>query len=749
MADPFTIDDIVTAPANGTVVITNGGTDLTYQPNPDYCNTAGSPDTFTYSLDPGGSTATVSVTVTCVDDAPVAVDDAVTVAEDGAATTIDVLANDTDVDAGPISIDSVTQPVNGAVVISAAGDDLTYQPDADYCNDPPGTTPDTFTYTLDPGGSTATVSVAVTCVPDTPVANDDAATVDEDAPATTIDVLANDADPDPVGMTIDAASVSDPANGTVVVSAAAGPTSPINRTRTIATTRQGPPRTRSTTASTRADRRRRSAVTVTCVNDDPVAVADSDTVVEDDPATTIDVLANDVDPEGDPFIVDSVTQPPNGTVVITNGGDDLTYQPDADYCNDPPGTTPDTFTYTLAPGGSTATVAVTVTCVDDPPTAVNDTATVDEDDPATVIDVLANDTDIDAGPISIDSVTQPVNGAVVISAAGNDLTYQPDADYCNDPPGTTPDTFTYTLAPGGSTATVSVTVTCVDDPPAAVNDTATVDEDDPATVIDVLANDTDIDGGPISIDSVTQPVNGAVVISAAGDGLTYQPDADYCNDPPGATPDTFTYTLAPGGSTATVTVTVTCVDDPPAAVNDTATVDEDDPATTIDVLANDTDIDGGPITIASASDPANGTVVISAGGDDLTYQPDADYCNDPPGTTPDTFTYTLAPGGSTATVSVTVTCVDDDPVGGRRCHHDRGGRSADHDRRAGQRHRHRQRPDLDRHRRPIRPTGRWWSAPLVTSSPIAGPELLQRPARHHADTFTYTLAPGGSTATCR
>ena len=80
------------------------------------------------------------------------------------------------------------------------------------------------------------------------------------------------------------------------------------------------------------------------------------------------------------------------------------------------------------------------------------------------------------------------------------------------------------------------------------------------------------------------------------------------------------------------------------------------------MLANDTDVDGGPKTIASASDPANGTVVITGGAaPGLTYQPDPNYCNSQPATTPDTFTYTLN-GGSTATVSVTVTCVPDDPV---------------------------------------------------------------------------------------
>src|SRR6185503_16682001 len=111
--------------------------------------------------------------------------------------------------------------------------------------------------------------------------------------------------------------------------------------------------------------------------------------------------------------------------------------------------------------------------------------------------------------------------------------------------------------------------------PVAVNDSTTLTEDAGATAVNVLANDTDADGGPISITSVTQPTNGTVIITGGGTGLTYAPNANYCNNPPGTTPDTFTYTLTPGGSTATVSVAVTCVNDPPVADNDAATVNED------------------------------------------------------------------------------------------------------------------------------------------------------------------------------
>ncbi len=62
------------------------------------------------------------------------------------------------------------------------------------------------------------------------------------------------------------------------------------------------------------------------------------------------------------------------------------------------------------------------------------------------------------------------------------------------------------------------------------------------------------------------------------------------------------------------------------------------------MLTNDTDVDGGPIAVASVTQPANGTV--SNNGTDVSYTPNANYCNNPPGTSPDTFTYTLTPGGS-------------------------------------------------------------------------------------------------------
>ncbi|GAA1544026.1 hypothetical protein GCM10009788_53120 [Nocardioides humi] len=642
--DPLTVIAVVN-PVGGTVEIV--GTVIRFDPTPDLCGPGAGGFDYTVADGTGRTdVGRVTVDIACLPDDPTADDDTATVDEDAPATAIDVLANDADADGDPLVIGAVTQPAHGTVVVTGGGSGLTYEPDPDYCNTPPGTDPDTFTYTLTPGGATATVTVAVTCVDDAPVAVDDTATVTEDDPATAIDVLANDTDADGDPFTIGA--VTQPAHGTVVITGGGTGLTYVPDPDYCNTPPGTDPDTFTYTLSP-GGAEATVAVAVTCVDDAPVAVDDTATVTEDDPATAIDVLANDSDADGDPLVIGAVTQSAHGTVVITGGGTGLTYEPDPDYCNTPPGTDPDVFTYTLA-GGPSATVAVAVTCVEDLSEAVDDHATTDEDT-SVIIVVLANDVIGDTPP-SVTAVTHPAHGTATTNGAT--VTYEPDADYCNTPPGTDPDSFTYTIT-GGSTATVTVAVTCVADDPVAVDDSATLTEDDDATAIDVLANDRDPDGVGLAITAATQPANGTVVITGGGTGLTYRPDADYCNDPP-ALPDTFDYTIT-GGSTATVSVAVTCVIDPAVAHADSASTIED-VAVTIDVLANDTLGDVSPV-VTLLGQPAHGTTSMT--GTQVRYVPDADYCNDPPGTTLDNFVYTIT-GGSSATVTVTVTCVNDAPV---------------------------------------------------------------------------------------
>jgi hypothetical protein len=342
-------------------------------------------------------------------------------------------------------------------------------------------------------------------------------------------------------------------------------------------------------------------------------------------------------------------------------------------CNPPSGTIFPEGTYEVqctafdSSGNRTDGIFNITVEVDTAPVAVDDIATIAEDDPATTIDVLANDTDVDGGLKSIDSVTQPANGTVTITSDGADLTYNPNPDYCNN--GTPTDTFTYTLTPGGSVGNVFVTVTCVNDPPLFVKGPdQTVDEDAGEQTVPDWA--TNISAGPDNESaqtvSFTVSNDNSLLFSAppsldANGALTYTPALNAYGSA------AVTVQLKDDGGTANggndisdpqiFSITVNPIDDPPVAVDDYPTVTEDDTATTIDVLANDTDVDGGLKSIDSVTQPANGTVTITNGG--VTYQPVTDYCNDE--TVTDTFTYTLTPGGSVGNVFVTVNCVNDPP----------------------------------------------------------------------------------------
>jgi hypothetical protein len=305
--------------------------------------------------------------------------------------------------------------------------------------------------------------------------------------------------------------------------------------------------------------------------------------------------------------------------------------------------------------------------------------------------------------MAVASVTQPAHGTA--TDADTHVTYTPDGDYCNDPPGGTPDTFTYTLN-GGSQATVSVTVTCLPDAPTIDTSTGSTSYTENAAPVAVdaavtIANPDGLvlTGGTVAItagaggqdaldwtdndagDGITEGASSATSVVLTGNGTSGEYQAalravTFANssENPSSTARTVTFsvTTAAGSPDDTKQVDVVPVDDPPTADDDSATVVEDSGANAVAVLANDDDVDGGTMTISAASDPANGTVVLTGpvgARTGLTYQPDADYCNDPNANPEDTFTYTLSPGGDQGTVAMTVTCVndapqaDDDPFG--------------------------------------------------------------------------------------
>jgi immune inhibitor A len=389
-------------------------------------------------------------------------------------------------------------------------------------------------------------------------------------------------------------------------------------------------------------------------NRPPVANDDAAST-EEETAVTIDVVANDSDPEGQPLDVTAVTQPPNGSVVL-NADNSVTYTPDASFVSPPA----DVFSYTVSDGENEVSADVSVTVnphPNGPPVAADNSAQTQQNKPVTIA-VLANDTDPDGDPLTVQSTTQPGHGSAGINA-DNTVTYTPNTGFIGT------DTFDYTVEDDdGATDTATVTVEVIAPPnqsPDAVNDAASTQKNTAVTV-NVVSNDTDPDGDALSVSSVGQPAHGNASNSGGGT-ITYEPDENFVGT------DSFSYTISDGrGGTDTATVTVTVADAAnrsPVARNDAATTQQGK-SVRVSVLRNDTDPDGDALTVTRAEDPPHGSVRIDRGRT-ITYTPDAGFF----GT--DTFTYEISDGkGGTSTAEVTITVKkkasggddDDDDDGG-------------------------------------------------------------------------------------
>ena len=169
---------------------------------------------------------------------------------------------------------------------------------------------------------------------------------------------------------------------------------------------------------------------------------------EDQPLTinAATLLGNDTDPDGNPLSIVSVQGATHGSVALVGGN--VVFTPDANYNGSA------TFTYTVSDGLgglSTATVTLGIKPVNDAPVAVADSATTNEDTPV-IINVLANDTDVDGDSLTVTGATAS-NGTVVVNA-NNTLSFTPASNFS----GTA--LIQYSISDGkGGTASAQVTVT--------------------------------------------------------------------------------------------------------------------------------------------------------------------------------------------------------------------------------------------------------------------------------------------------
>jgi VCBS repeat-containing protein len=629
---------VASGPANGILSLAADGS-FTYTPNLDFVGA----DAFTYTLSDGNGgsdTGSVTLTVGPVNDPPVAVADAHATDEDVALVVAapGVLGNDSDLDGDALASSVATLPTEGTLTLGSDGS-FTYTPDADFNGG------DSFTYTVSDGngGSSAgSVSLSVNGINDAPVATDDAYATAEDTPlvVSAPGVLANDNDVD--GDVLSAAVASGPASGNVTLNVDGSftytPDANFNGgdsfTYTLSDGNGG-----SDTGGV--------TLTVDAVNDAPVVVADGYFITEDSTLTVAapGVLNNDSDPEGDPLSAAVETPAANGLVSLAPDGG-FTYTPDPDFSG------VDSFTYRGSDGNggsSVETVTIDVASTPDAPVGANDAYVTDEDVELVVAapGVLQNDTDADGDAMTASLLTGAANGTLTLSANGS-FSYTPNPDFSGA------DSFTYSVSDGNGgsdSASVTLTVNGVNDPPVAVEDAYTTDEDVVLSVSSpgLLANDSDPEADELSAAVVAQPSNGSLLITTVG-SFEYTPDPDFHGV------DAFTYSASDGNGgvdSTTVTLTVNPIQDAPAATDDSYSTDENSSlvVAAAGVLTNDFDVDGDALTTSTLVGPASGTLLLGPNGG-FTYTPDSTFS----GT--DTFTYTADDGaGGTDTALVTITVI--------------------------------------------------------------------------------------------
>ena len=280
------------------------------------------------------------------------------------------------------------------------------------------------------------------------------------------------------------------------------------------------------------------------------------------------------------------------------------------------------------------------------PTANNDSYTTNEDT-AKTDNVLTNDSDPEGNTLSVTANTQPSHGTVSVASDGA-FTYTPTSNYSGS------DSFGYTASDGTSTssATVSITVTAVNDPPVATATSVSGTED---TKRSGIAVGTDVDSSSLTT-SCTGAPTGSTVTDNGNGTIDYTPPANLN----GAV--SLSCTVSDGTTTTssvTITVNVGAVNDAPIAVDDTDDVDQNDAARAVknsvdvNVLGDDTDVDGDTLTLVAyapgTATSTNGGALVGNADGTVTYTPVDGFVGD------DTFTYQVSDGHTTDTGSVTVT----------------------------------------------------------------------------------------------
>ena len=370
------------------------------------------------------------------------------------------------------------------------------------------------------------------------------------------------------------------------------------------------------------------------INDLPVADNKSVTTSEE---VNVAVTLSGSDVDGDSLDYSIISPPSKGT--LTGNAPNLTYRPAVGMIG------ADSFTYRVHDGtgfSSAATVSLIINEINDVPIANSRSATTSED---TGVGILVSGSDPDGSSITYILVSGPSSG--VLSGSLPNVVYTPGANYHGA------DSFRFRVNDGqldSGIATVSITVTPVNDQPVASSLSVSTSEN---TNVSIHLQGTDVDGDALTYSILSQPSKGT--LSGAAPNLIYTPDEDSTGG------DSFTYRVNDGVSDsaiATVSISISEVNDPPVAFARNVTTQED---TNLPITLTGSDPQGSALTFTRISSPANGTILGS--GANLTYVPNPNFHGS------DSFVFRVNDGqlnSANATVSIAVTSVNDAPVAAGR-----------------------------------------------------------------------------------
>ena len=656
--DPSTVT-IGTPPSHGVASVNQTTGVITYTPDLNYNGLIEDEkgDGFTYTVrDKTGLSsdlANVFISITPVPDHPVTTDISRSTPEDVALIIqLDVFASDPDDDLDPASIEFITNPSHGTVSSDNQTGSITYQPNTGFSGG------DSLTFRIsDLAGNKSNISsIFINVSDEAPSAINDTVSIFEDQ-TITINVLANDSDPQNNIIPDSVRVVFAPSHGTANVNHSTGIITYTPDTNYYYKDQENNADIFTYSIADATNYHDQAQVVIkeiTPVNDPPTAVNDYITTQEDQ-NVKIDIISNDFDIDNpiDSTSVNIFRSPEHGQVSFDPVTHLIIYNPEINYS----GT--DSLIYEISDVSGATTqgsVYITIQPVPDPPSPQDDMIEATEETEV-IFNVLLNDVDVenDIDSCSLEIITPPEHGTAKTLPYPDcgKISYLPDDDYVGT------DKFTYQINDTTNLtgqAVVNITIINTPDAPVANDDNYTIAED--STIeMNVLLNDVDpdnnIDSSRISI--VEYPQNGSVEIS--NNRIVYVPATNYFGD------DVFRYQVCDSTNlcdSAYVYINITPVNDPPVAVDDYGSTTNQ--PLRIDVAANDIDVDGNLdlFSIVVITSPQHGNTNIENGTGFIVYTPDdIDYYG------PDSFVYRICDtrgACDTATVYLEITSGNVAPV---------------------------------------------------------------------------------------